>query len=322
MSHTPAPPDVASEPVVAPEPEPQPPPDYEAAAPPPEEPEAPPPEEPEPQPSYEEEYEQQEPPYEGEAYAEDQAPYEEPPPEYETAPMAGPPDVLPPHPYDVGPMTGPPHLLEQMYATGPMGGPPHAPMQAPPPMQPDGGPYRVPPYDPTFLPARGVPIPRPILGSAIAVYGVLLWSFVLAGQFATSWFGAAPMDEGLAVFIVFASTLIAWVVAVRRSKSALPPPTRAKLVGRSLGIVALAFTAFFVTLIGATIAGQIGARDHDFVIAFGLVTIAVTASALGPRLAHPLRPALSHGARFGVVVMWLVGAIATFVAGAQLATNG
>lgn len=189
-----------------------------------------------------------------------------------------------------------------------------------------GGPYRIPvapepPTTPAFRPALA-PTPRPFLGSALAIYGVLLWSFVVAGQFATSWITGSPMSNGMAVFIVFAATTAAWIFAIRRSRVAVPTMTLAQGVGRGVLTAAAAGLMFLLTLIFATILGQTSNRNHDFGIAFFLVLTAIAATVFGPRLTLPVRPQRTHGARFAIVSLWMMGAIVTFIAGAELATNG
>jgi hypothetical protein len=188
------------------------------------------------------------------------------------------------------------------------------------------GPYRIPipPVEPPMPIFQGFPQarpPRPILGSALAVYGVLLWSFVVAGQFATSWITGAPISQGTAALMVLVATGAAWLVALRRSKNALPSPTMGRFIGRSIGIASLAALFFFVTLIAATIFGQ-STRGHDFLIAFLLVAASVGSIILGPRLTAPIRPERTQRMKFVIISMWLMGVILTFVAGAELATNG
>lgn len=207
--------------------------------------------------------------------------------------------------------------------------PPHIPIPAPlPPSQripiPASGPYRVPPVDQpmaNWQPQPQPKQPRPILGSAIAVYGVLLWSFIVAGQFATSWISGAPLSQGTAAFFVFVATGTAWGFALHRSRHALPSVAMGRFIWRGIGIGAIAFCFFFLTLVGATIFGQM-THGLDFLIAFVLVATAMAAMIVGPRVTTPNRPARTHGMRFAVVSMWIVGVILTMVAGAELATNG
>lgn len=235
------------------------------------------------------------------------------PPGYGPVPM--PPGYPPqaPHPHAPHPQMMHPQMALRSH-------PPGVPIPAPPS---HGGPYRVPlapeaPVFPGFPPARP---PRPILGSAVAVYGVLLWSFVIAGQFATSWITGAPMSHGLAAFLVLAATTTAWVFALRRSRDALPSMTTGRFVGRGIGVLTLAFAFFVLTILVATLFGQ-ATSGHDFLIAFTLVAASLAAIIMGPRLTLPRRPERTHRMRFAVISMWIVGVILTFVAAAELATTG
>lgn len=241
------------------------------------------------------------------------------PPDYATAPMQQMPGPYPQqmmHPQM-------PHLphpqLLQLQAH-----PPGVPIPAPPSSH--GGPYRIPtaPIEPPMPAFQGFPDakpPRPIIGSALAVYGVLLWSFVVAGQFATSWITGTPMSQGTAAFLVIVATGAAWGFALQRSRNALPSATMGRFIWRGIGIGALAFLLFLVTLIVATIFGQ-STHGHDFLIGFFLVAVSLAAMVMGPRLTLPKRPERTHRMKFAIISMWVVGAILTFVAGAELATNG
>ena len=74
--------------------------------------------------------------------------------------------------------------------------------------------------------------PRPIIGFCLAVYGVLLWSFVVAGQFATSWITVRPAGQGTAAFLVIVATGAAWGFALQRSRNALPSATMGRFIWR------------------------------------------------------------------------------------------
>jgi hypothetical protein len=225
--------------------------------------------------------------------------------EYATVPMVQPP--LHSHPPDV-PMPAPPSR-----------------QIGPPPIQ--GAPYRVPlapmqePATLPWAPVVAAKKPSPILGSAIALYGIALWGFVIMGQFATSWISGTPIQNGTALFFVFVLVMTGWGLALHRSRQAVPPATAGRLVWRGIGIFGLAFVFFFVTIIMAAIFGQ-NTYGHDFLIAFTLVAASVAAMIVGPRMTMPVRPQLTHGHRFAVVCMWIGGVIVTFIAGAELASNG
>lgn len=245
------------------------------------------------------------------------------PPDYPTAPM-GHPQMAPHLPMGQMPLPAHgaplmhPHMALPMHPLHPH--PAGIPMPAPPPSH--GGPYRVPPNElPPFQAFPKARVPRPLLGSAVAVYGVLLWSFVVAGQFATSWTTGAPMSQGTAGFLVVVATGAAWGFALQRSRNALPSATMGRFVWRGIGIGALAFSLFLATLFFATIFGQ-ATHGHDFLIAFGLVSTSVAAIVMGPRLTMPTRSERTPRMKLAVISMWAIGVILTFVAGAELATNG
>jgi hypothetical protein len=161
-----------------------------------------------------------------------------------------------------------------------------------------------------------------VIGPALTVYAVLLWSFVVFGQFTTSWSMGTPMRPQIAALAVLVLTFMAWFAAVRRSSLAAPPRSRGRLVGRAIGIPALAFASFFTTLVAATVVGNESSRDHDVLIAFVLVCISGLAAVCGPRFTSPVRPVRSHPMRFAVAVTWIAGLLATLVAGADLVANG
>jgi hypothetical protein len=192
-------------------------------------------------------------------------------------------------------------------------------------MLPAGSPYRVPETtEPLAWPElRTRKRPRPWIGPALSVFAVLLWAFVVAGQFTTSWMTGAPISQGFALFLVMLATFAAWISGIRRSRFAMPPRRPfAGLVGRGIGIAAIAGLLFFVSIFAATAIGNLSSNDHDLFIAFVLVGIATLAAVLGPRLTSEMRPETPHRMRFIVVVMWLAGALLTLVAGVDLAANG
>jgi hypothetical protein len=186
-----------------------------------------------------------------------------------------------------------------------------------------GSPYRVPEQLPfEAIPAPFARKPWPVIGPALSVFAVLLWAFVVAGQYATSWEIGGPIGQGPAVSLVLLATFASWLASIRLSRVVAPPPGTARLVGRSIGIAALAFVLFLVALFGATLFGSASPRNHDFFIAFALVVLASGAAILGPRLTAPTRPERTRRARVALGVMWLAGALLTLVAGFDLAAHG
>ncbi len=163
---------------------------------------------------------------------------------------------------------------------------------------------------------------RPLLGPALSVLGVLLWAFVVFGQFTTSWMFGAPLGQGTAVVAVVSLTLVALAFAVRRSRDAVAPRTTARLVARSVGIALLAFLFFVGCVMSATAANGVLSRGHDFLIALGLVLVSLAAAIFGPRLTSSAPLPRTHRQRSLLVGMWLAGVLLTLVAGADLAANG
>jgi hypothetical protein len=166
------------------------------------------------------------------------------------------------------------------------------------------------------------PRPWPVLGPAVSVYAVLLWSFVVFGQLTTSWSMGTPLSGTVAGFAVLLLAFVAWIAGIRRGSLALPPRSRARLVGRAVGIAAASFVLWLATIFAATILGSESRRNHDLLVAFLLVVVSGVAALAGPRLTSPVRPVRTHRMRFALVMMWICGALVTLVAGVDLAANG
>lgn len=198
----------------------------------------------------------------------------------------------------------------------------------PPPEPPVvGAPYRVPaplvaepaPENYSFA---APPRTRPLLGPALSVLGVLLWAFVVFGQFTTSWMFGTPLGQGTSVLAILLLTFVTWIGAVRRSRVALVPLTTARFAARAVGIAVVAFLFFITCVIAATAAGGMMSRGHDFLIAFGLVVVSLIAAIAGPRMTTSAPLPRTHRQRSILVGLWLAGALLTLVAGADLASNG
>jgi hypothetical protein len=234
-----------------------------------------------------------------------------------TLPLAMPPEpARVEQPAHVAPPAPEPARVEQPAHVAP----PAPPMQLGPaaPMPPQ--------YDFEPSPFINQRRPWPLLGATLATYGGLLWSYVIAGQFTTSWMSGAPMNEGTAILIVLIATSLVFAFALRRSRVA-SPVSPARMFGRAVGTFCLTGLAFFVTLLVATIAGESSYRSRDVPIAFVLVALAVIATAFAPRVtlgtAATARPsAPTHGRRVAEVLLWVSLAVVTLVAGAELVANG
>jgi O-antigen ligase len=93
------------------------------------------------------------------------------------------------------------------------------------------------------------------------------------------------------------------------------------MVGRGLALASLAFVLFLICIIGATAAGGISSRNHDLVIPFTLVVVAILAAIAGPRVTSPLPTPRTQPQVVILVTLWIFGALLTLVAGADLAAN-
>jgi hypothetical protein len=186
---------------------------------------------------------------------------------------------------------------------------------------PGAGPYRTPPRDESvgFGPPKRAP--WPVVGPALSGFGVMLWSFVVAGQFTTSWSAGRPLDQGIAVGAVVFATVVAWVLGLRRSRAVAPSAT-GWFFARAVAVVVSTFVLFVVAVVVTTAVAGTSSRNHDFLVGFLLVAIAFVSVLLGARLTSPERPERSHGQRFAQVALWVACGLLSFVAGADLASNG
>jgi len=186
---------------------------------------------------------------------------------------------------------------------------------------PGAGPYRTPPRDESlgFGPPKRAP--WPVFGPALSGFGVMLWSFVVAGQFTTSWSAGRPLDQGIAVGAVVIATFVAWVLGLRRSRAVVPSAT-GWFFARAVAVVVSTLVLFVLAVVGTTAVAGTSSRNHDFSVGFLLVAVAFVSVLLGARLTSPERPERSHGQRFVRVALWVACALLSFVAGADLASNG
>jgi hypothetical protein len=193
------------------------------------------------------------------------------------------------------------------------------------PQVPPSGPYRLPeppeaPMGNPFAPPSKPP--RTTMGPALTVFGVLLWSFVVAGQYTTSWMTGAPLNQGVAVLFVLVTTFIAFITSLRQSRISAAPRSFGHLMGRAVGVSALSFLFFILAIFAATVLGSATSRNHDLFIAFLLVALATGAAIGGPRLTSPVRLERTHSMRVALTLTWIAGALLTLVAGIDLASNG
>jgi hypothetical protein len=164
-------------------------------------------------------------------------------------------------------------------------------------------------------------LPRPVLGPALTVFGVLLWAFVSFGQFTTSWFSGAPLDEGTAIAFVTLATLSALFFATQKSRRALPVEGTRGFVVRAarIGIVALLFWGL-VILVATVIGSASMGRSADVPIVSSLWVVAAAAVVAGPRLTLPLpqRPLVTPARSLGIGALWFGAAALTLGACVEL----
>lgn len=163
--------------------------------------------------------------------------------------------------------------------------------------------------------------PRPVLGPSLSVFGVMLWSYVVFGQFTTSWLpGGAPLGEGTAVFFVFVASVVAWVLAVRRS---LVVSVRGQqgIAGRAIRIGVLAWAWWLVTVVLASLFGQASGKNLDGPITGLLVLLSAFAVVQGRRLTLPERPPLTQRERVIARLLWAGAAAMTLAACVELAAG-
>jgi hypothetical protein len=172
---------------------------------------------------------------------------------------------------------------------------------------------------PSQLLFQPAPRPRPILGPSLSVFGVLLWAYVVFGQYTTSWFqGSAPMGEGAAFFFVFVATAVAWAFAVRRSL-VVPVAGQYGLAGRAMSIGFLALAWCFITVVLAAVFGQASGKNIDWLITMVLVVVSVIAEIQGRRVTLPTRPPRTQRERMVAALLWAGAGAMTLAACAELA---
>ncbi len=190
-----------------------------------------------------------------------------------------------------------------------------------------GAPYRVPAPPPAtelmtpeiyFGPTPRKP--RPLVGPALSVFAVMLWSFVVAGQFASSWSLGIQVRSSEALLLVASLTFVAWIANMRRSRIAVPPRATTHLVWRSIGAGLVAFLLFFFCLVAATAINS--AMNADFLVAAVLVLLSLLAAIGGAHLTSPVALERTPRQRTILIALWIAGTLLTLVAGVDLGAHG
>jgi hypothetical protein len=188
---------------------------------------------------------------------------------------------------------------------------------APPSASGPATPYRTAITAPEALAPRALPRRSSLVGSALFVSGVLLWTFVVMGELTTSY---APgkhgmlVGEALAVVFVLATSAAAWGVALRRSLAVSPASSDALAYFRGASLALLAILLWFVVLFIATALGKGASKNLDGPISTLLLIVSVASALGGRRLAGLHGPASTSRQRLLRRLLWAGSSLLTFVA--------
>jgi hypothetical protein len=145
-------------------------------------------------------------------------------------------------------------------------------------------PYRTVPQE---APEPAPPRAWPVMGSALWVFGVSMWAYLVMGELTTS-YGPGKRDllvgEGLAAMLVLAAGITAWVYALRRMMASRPARGMAHAAARAVAVAALSFVMWLLVTIAATIVGEISRKDLDGKITVTLLLLAAAAAFGGRRM--------------------------------------
>jgi hypothetical protein len=178
--------------------------------------------------------------------------------------------------------------------------PPAEPMAPPPPVEPA---FQSLPLDPWVRPRR---VQRPLVGVSLWCFGALLWSYLVAGEIVV-W---TAVPEALGVLAVLGAFAIAWFHGT--SQMPRTPQMRSLLPG------IIAFLAWIITLVLSTAVFNTGGRKNAEMAALLLWCFAVGVYALGRHLTALNPLSLSPRARTAGIVLWLIVALATLMAGVNI----
>jgi hypothetical protein len=159
-----------------------------------------------------------------------------------------------------------------------------------------------------------------LVGPTLRVYGALLWSFVIAGQFTTSWIDGAPVHEGLAVAFVLATTGLVGAFAMFRY-AAVTQPSRVALARGGIAVFLYAVVACVVSVFVVSVGSVFTSDRRSLLPPFVLVALALVASLVGQRAQRTATPS-THTQRVAGAMAWFVTMVLTLIAAAELIANG
>ncbi|HEX8792277.1 MAG TPA: hypothetical protein VF765_15085 [Polyangiaceae bacterium] len=169
---------------------------------------------------------------------------------------------------------------------------------------------------PPFVPRASTAVT--VWGPALWTFGIVLWSYVVMGQLATTY---APgrhsllVGEGTAILFVLVASFVAWLVAVRRSLGASPAPGWAGRIARGFILGMLASMSWCTVTAGAAVAGKSAAKNADGSITVMLLVVSIAALLYGRRLSpRPTDPPPTQRARTFTRVLWTGAGLLTLVA--------
>lgn len=177
-------------------------------------------------------------------------------------------------------------------------------------------PYRmVPEAAPPFVPRASSAVT--VWGPVLQLLGVTLWSYVVMGQLVTSY---APggrsllLGEGTAVLFLLVASVVAWLLAVRRSLVASPAPGTGGRVARALIVGMLASMSWCTVTAGAAVAGKSAAKNADGTITVMLLVVSIAAFLYGRRLSPGPDVQPTQRARAFRRLLWTGAGLLTLVA--------
>lgn len=151
--------------------------------------------------------------------------------------------------------------------------------------------------------------PRPILGPGLWIGGVLLWAYVVAGEFIVG----MELPEGVGALALLVSVGLASVFAIRQAALAVPadPSDRLFRIGGPIGI---AVALFFAVLVLFTAIGQASDDGLGAEITLVLWCGSLVAFVAGRRLTNPDRSRTRQSGRTVGFFLWIAAGFLTLVA--------